>query len=146
MHFVFFFCYYRIRQIRELIRTRKIREKIKLKQKARKKPKRKDWKSRQNQVSKAKIGEKTPYFLHTKNQTTCRTKVLENVCLWNLKRTIRFHRRDTKGQLISKGLFGFLNSLKKQTKNFCPSRLGQNLTFSSSLFGRIEDTKISFRD
>ena len=36
MHFVFFFCYYRIRQIRELIKTKKIREKIKLKQKAEK--------------------------------------------------------------------------------------------------------------
>ena len=51
-----------------------------------------------------------------------------------------------KGKLISKGLFGFFNSPKKRTKNFCPSRLGQNLTFSSSFFGRIEDTKISFRD
>ena len=50
----------------------------------------------------------------------------------------------TKGQLISKGLF--LNSPKKRTKNFCPSRLGQKLIFSSSFFGRIEDTKISFRD
>ena len=52
----------------------------------------------------------------------------------------------TKGQLISKGLFGFFNSPKKRPKNFCPSRLGQKLTFSSSFFGRIEDTKISFRD
>ena len=51
-----------------------------------------------------------------------------------------------KGQLISKRLFGFFNSPKKRTKNFCPSRLGQKLTFSSSFFGRIEDTKISFRD
>ena len=51
-----------------------------------------------------------------------------------------------KGQLISKGLFGFFNSPKKRTKNFCPSRLGQKLTFSSSFFGRIEDTKSSFRD
>ena len=51
-----------------------------------------------------------------------------------------------KGQLISKGLFGFFNSPKKRTKNFCSSRLGQKLTFSSSFFGRIEDTKISFRD
>ena len=53
---------------------------------------------------------------------------------------------DAKGQLISKGFFGFFNSPKKRTKNFCPSRLGQKLTFSSSFFGRIEDTKISFRD
>jgi hypothetical protein len=33
--------------------------------------------------------------------------------------------RMLKGQLISKGLFGFFNSPKKRTKNFCPSRLGQ---------------------
>ena len=52
----------------------------------------------------------------------------------------------TKGQLISKGLFGFFNSSKKRTKNFCPSRLGQKLKFSSSFFGRIEDIKIYFRD
>jgi len=51
----------------------------------------------------------------------------------------------TKGQLISKGLFGFFNSSKKRTKNFCP-RLGQKLKFLSSFFGRIEDIKISFRD
>ena len=51
-----------------------------------------------------------------------------------------------KGQLILKGLFGFFNSLKKWTKNFCLSRLGQKLTFSSSFFGRIEGIKISFRD
>ena len=50
-----------------------------------------------------------------------------------------------KGQLISKGLFVFFNSPKKRTKNFCPSRLGQKLTFSKLFFGRIEDTKISFR-
>ena len=49
----------------------------------------------------------------------------------------------TKGQLISKGIFGFFNSPKKRTKNFW---LGQKLTFSSLFFGRIEDTKISFRD
>ena len=51
-----------------------------------------------------------------------------------------------KGQLISKCLFGIFNSSKKRTKNFCPSRLGQKLKFSSSFFGRIEDTKMSFRN
>ena len=35
---------------------------------------------------------------------------------------------------------------KKRTKNFCPCGLGQKFKFSSSFFGRIEDTKISFRD
>ena len=44
------------------------------------------------------------------------------------------------------GFLFFFNSPKKQTKNFCPSRLGQKFTFSGSFFGRIEDTKISFRD
>ena len=43
-------------------------------------------------------------------------------------------------------LFGFFNSPKKWTKNFCPSSLGQKLIFSSSFFGRIEDTKIYFRN
>ena len=49
-----------------------------------------------------------------------------------------------KGQLISKELFGFFNSSKKRTKNFCPNKLRQKLTFSSSFFGRIEDIKVSF--
>ena len=53
---------------------------------------------------------------------------------------------ETKGQLISKGLFGVFNSPKKRTKNVCPSRLGQNFEFSSSFFGRIEDTKKAFRN
>ena len=44
-----------------------------------------------------------------------------------------------KGQLRSKGLLGFFNSSKKQTKNFCPSRLGPKLKFSSSSIERIED-------
>jgi hypothetical protein len=50
-----------------------------------------------------------------------------------------------KGQVISKGLFDFFNSSKKRTKNFCPSSLGQKPKLSSSFFGRIEDTKISFQ-
>ena len=33
---------------------------------------------------------------------------------------------------------------KKSTKNFCPCKLGQKLKFSSSVFERIEDIKISF--
>ena len=51
-----------------------------------------------------------------------------------------------KSQLISKELFVFFNSPKKRTKNFCPSRLGQKLTFSTSFFGGIADTRFSFRD
>ena len=50
----------------------------------------------------------------------------------------------TKGQLISKCLFGVFNSSKQQPKNFCPSRLGQKLEFSSLFFGKIEDAKMSF--
>ena len=51
-----------------------------------------------------------------------------------------------KGQLISKGHFGIFNSPKKRTKNFYPSRLGQKFEFSSSFFGRIGDTKKTFRN
>ena len=51
-----------------------------------------------------------------------------------------------KGQLISKGLFGFFNSSKKRTKIFCPSRLGQKLKLLGSFFGRIEETKMSFQN
>ena len=68
-----------------------------------------------------------------------------------IRETTKRHGQDElkqnhKGQLISKGLFGFFNSPKRRTKNFCPSRLGQKLAFSSSFFERIEDTRISFRD
>ena len=45
-----------------------------------------------------------------------------------------------------KGLSCFFNSSKRRTKNFFSSRLGKNKKKSSSFFGRIEDTKISFRD
>ena len=48
-----------------------------------------------------------------------------------------------KGKMILKGHFAVFNSFQKRTKNFCPSRL---FKFSSLLFGRIEDTNISFRD
>ena len=51
-----------------------------------------------------------------------------------------------KGQLISKGHFGFFNSPKKRTKKFCPSRLGQKFEFSSLFFGRIGDTQKTFRN
>ena len=53
-------------------------------------------------------------------------------------------QRGAKGQLISKGHFGFFNSPKKRTKNFCPSRLGQKFEFSSSFFGRNGDNKKTF--
>ena len=59
---------------------------------------------------------------------------------------ISWLRPDVKGQLILKGLFCVFNSSKKRTKNFYPSKLGQKFKFSSSLFGRIEDTKKTFRN
>ena len=43
-----------------------------------------------------------------------------------------------KGQLILKGLFGVFNSPKKRTKDV--------FEFSSSLFGRTEDTKKAVRN
>ena len=49
-----------------------------------------------------------------------------------------------KSQLISKGLFSFFNSPKKRTKNYCPSRLGQKLTFSSSFLGELKTLKFPF--
>ena len=64
---------------------------------------------------------------------------------WGQQEIFREQRVQDKGQLISKGLFGFFNSPKKRTKTFCPSRLGQKLTFSSSFLRRIGDTLISFR-
>ena len=49
-----------------------------------------------------------------------------------------------KGQLISKEHFVFFNSSKNRMKNVCPGWLGRNFEFSSSFFGRIEDTKRHF--
>jgi hypothetical protein len=49
-----------------------------------------------------------------------------------------------KGQLISKALFSFFNSSKKQTKNFCPSRLGQKLRFSSLFLEELKTPKFPF--
>ena len=66
---------------------------------------------------------------------------------WKISRRSEFSLHwFSKGQLISKGILGFFNSPKKRTKNFCPSRLGKKLKFSSLFYGRIEDTKISFRN
>ena len=48
------------------------------------------------------------------------------------------------GQLISKRLFDFFNSPKKRTENFCPRRLGQKLTFSSSFLGELKTLKFPF--
>ena len=46
-----------------------------------------------------------------------------------------------KGKLISKGNFGFFNSSKKRTKNFCPNRLGPKFKF---VF--LEELKTSKRE
>ena len=53
---------------------------------------------------------------------------------------------ESKGQLISKGLFGFFNSPKKRTKNVCPSRLGQKFEFLSLFIGRIEGIEKVLRE
>jgi hypothetical protein len=49
-----------------------------------------------------------------------------------------------KGQFILKGNFGFFNSSKKRTKNFCPSRLGQKFEFSSSFIEELKTPKRRF--
>ena len=51
-----------------------------------------------------------------------------------------------KSQLILKGHFVFFNSSKRRKKKICHSRLCQKFEFSSSFFGRIEDTKNTFRN
>jgi hypothetical protein len=58
-----------------------------------------------------------------------------------LKTFLKRKKRQTKGQLISKGLVGILNSPKKQTKkiNFTTWYFKSN-SFPS-FFGRIEATK-----
>ena len=57
-----------------------------------------------------------------------------------------FLKLQGKGHLISNGLFSVFNSPKKQTKNVCPSRIGQKFEFSSSFFGRVEDSERAFRN
>ena len=57
-----------------------------------------------------------------------------------------FSSSSSKGQMISEENFRVFNSSKKRKRNFSPNRLGQKLEFSRLFFGRIEDTKISFRD
>ena len=53
----------------------------------------------------------------------------------------------SKGQIILEEIV-MLSILQKKnrTENVCNSRLGQKSKFSSSFFGRIDDTKIPFRD
>ena len=48
-------------------------------------------------------------------------------------------REGSKGQLISKRLFGVFNSSKNEAKNFCPKKLGQKFKFLGSFFVRIEE-------
>ena len=57
--------------------------------------------------------------------------------------------QSNKGQLISKGLYSILNSSKNQTKISIRGiivMLGRIFSFFRSFFGRIEDTKTSFRN
>ena len=53
--------------------------------------------------------------------------------------TFLFEKNDAlsavhKGQLISKGLFSFVNSPKNRTKNFCPIRLEQKINIFKFVF------------
>ena len=52
----------------------------------------------------------------------------------------------SKGQIILEEIVMLSILQKKRTENVCNSRLGQKSKFSSSFFGRIDDTKIPFRD
>ena len=49
-----------------------------------------------------------------------------------------------KGQLISKGNFGFFNSPKKHTKISAPGDQETNLSFQVCFFGELETTKRHF--
>ena len=51
-----------------------------------------------------------------------------------------------KCQLISKGLFSFINSPQKTSEKYLPHEAGEKINIFSSFFGRIQDTKISFLD
>ena len=59
--------------------------------------------------------------------------------IWNLITIETNHFWSKMAMVFSKGLL--VSSILPKN-----GRLGQKLTFSSSFFGRIEDTKISFRD
>ena len=52
----------------------------------------------------------------------------------------------SKGQLISKCLFGIFNSPKKQTEKFDFSTMVPQVDCFRPFFGRIEDTKKTFRN
>ena len=64
-------------------------------------------------------------------------KRLEDFCFGQT-----FHPLRPKGQLISKGLFGILNSSKKRTKKFDVTTMIHQVEL---VFLRIEDTKNTFR-
>ena len=73
-----------------------------------------------------------------------RTNKLQTACnrgYYSLE--LRIHL--LKGQLISKCLFCVLNSSKKRTKTV-RLEVRQKLDFLCLLFGRIEDTKKTFRN
>ena len=63
----------------------------------------------------------------------------------NCRSVIR--QRVAKGQLISKGLFGILNSSKKRTKRFdLTTMIPQVDLFSFVFLEEFEDTKKTFRN
>ena len=72
-----------------------------------------------------------------------RTNKLQTACNRGYSLELRIHL--LKGQLISKCLFCVLNSSKKRTKTV-RLEVRQKLDFLCLLFGRIEDTKKTFRN
>ena len=83
---------------------------------------------------------KPPCLQVNATRSTTRTKII-SILNWKQVGPL-FKLLPTKGQLISKGLDFF----QQNERNIFASGLGQELTFSSSFFGRNEDTKIFFRD
>ena len=84
----------------------------------------------------------TSVFLHSKTKAKLD---LNYGCI----QTVGYVKRNlclSKGQLILKVHFSFQFSQKTNEKFLCPMTLGQKLTFSSTVFCRIEDTEISFWD
>jgi hypothetical protein len=53
---------------------------------------------------------------------------------------------ERKGQLISKCLFGIINSPKKRTKKLDFTTMVPQVELFSFVFGRIEETKKTFRN
>ena len=82
------------------------------------------------------------------------SEYVSNLCqiiVWNYVVKVSWFRKDflvssilpknERKQVDLRYILSLFNSSKKRTKNFCPSKPVQKFEFSSSFFGRIEDTK-----